>query len=66
MEIELNQAYATFGRDLGATLSLVLVTLAGIVAIVWDSFRNNAREIPWITCGLRTNEMRESSTSQSQ
>jgi len=52
MEIELNQAYATFGRDLGATLSLVLVTLAGIVAIVWDSFRNNAREIPWITAAV--------------
>lgn len=48
MEIELSQAYDAFGGDLVATSSLVLVTVVGLVVVVWDAFRNNAREIPWI------------------
>lgn len=48
MEIELSRAFDTFGGDLAQSLSLVIVTIAGLVAVVWDSFRNNAKEIPWI------------------
>ena len=48
MEIELSQAYDAFVGDLGATSSLVVVTVVGLVLVVWDAFRNNAREIPWI------------------
>lgn len=48
MEIELSQAYDAFLGDLGATVSLVLVTIVGLALVVWDAFRNNAREIPWI------------------
>ena len=50
MEIELSQAYDAFAGDLGATSSLVLTTIVGLVIVVWDAFRNNAKEIPWIAC----------------
>ncbi|MEX0820841.1 MAG: NADH-quinone oxidoreductase subunit N [Rhodothermales bacterium] len=45
--MELSQAYDAFLTDMGMTSSLVLVTVMGLVLVVWDAFRNNAREIPW-------------------
>ncbi len=48
MEIELSQAYDAFLGDMGRTSSLVLVTIVGLLLVVWDAFRNNAREIPWL------------------
>jgi len=48
MQLELSQAYDAFPADLAATSSLVLVTVMGLVVVVWDAFRNDAREIPWI------------------
>jgi len=51
MEIELTQVYQTFAADLGDATSLIIVTLVGLGIVVWDAFRNNAREIPWIAGG---------------
>lgn len=51
MEIELTQVYQAFAADLGQAASLVIVTLVGLGIVVWDAFRNNAREIPWIAGG---------------
>ena len=51
MEIELTQVYQTFAADLGDAASLIIVTLVGLWIVVWDAFRNNAREIPWIVGG---------------
>ncbi len=48
MDIDFAQAYSTIPADLAATFSLVLTGLAGLVVIVWDAFRNNARGIPWL------------------
>ncbi len=51
MEIELTQVYQTFVADLGAASSLVIATVVGLAVVVWDAFRNNASEIPWVTGG---------------
>jgi NADH-quinone oxidoreductase subunit N len=51
MEIELTQVYQTFAADLDDAASLIIVTLVGLGIVVWDAFRNNAREIPWIVGG---------------
>src|SRR5690606_14776269 len=48
MDIEFAQAYDAIGGDLAGVLSLVLVSLAGLTAIVWEAFRNNAKGIPWL------------------
>src|SRR5690554_2452015 len=48
MEMDLSQAYATIGTDLLGALSLVLVGVAGLVIVVWDSLRNDDPIIPWL------------------
>ena len=50
--MELGNVYDAFLADMGRTASLVLVTCAGLLLVVWDAFRNNAREIPWIAGGV--------------
>ncbi len=34
--------------DLAGAFSMVLIALVGLVMVVWDSFRNNDRMIPWV------------------
>lgn len=46
--IDLSQAYDTLGADLVGGFSLVLLVLVGLVLVVWDAFRNDARELPWV------------------
>ncbi len=40
--------YASLFSDLAAAFPTVLVALVGIVVVLYDSFRNDAPEIPWI------------------
>ncbi len=40
--------YASLFSDLAAAFPTVLVALLGIVVVLYDSFRNDAPEIPWI------------------
>ena len=49
--MELSQAYDTLMGDLGQSFALVLVTLVGLVVVVWDAFRNRDPLIPWVTAG---------------
>ena len=35
------------GGDLAGAFSLVLISFAGLIMVVWDSFRNHDRMIPW-------------------
>ncbi len=51
MEADITQVYQVLAADLGQAASLVIVTLVGLGIVVWDAFRNNAREIPWIAGG---------------
>lgn len=51
MEGDLSQVYQILAADLAEAASLVIVTLVGLGIVVWDAFRNNAREIPWIAGG---------------
>ncbi|HMB94076.1 MAG TPA: NADH-quinone oxidoreductase subunit N [Rhodothermales bacterium] len=46
--IDLSQAYDTLGADLVGGFSLALLVLVGLVLVVWDAFRNDARELPWV------------------
>ncbi len=43
--------YASFLTDLAAAFPTVLVAVLGIVVVLYDSFRNDAPAIPWITGG---------------
>ncbi|MDX1740908.1 MAG: NADH-quinone oxidoreductase subunit N, partial [Rhodothermales bacterium] len=45
--MDLSGAYSAMGGDLAGAFSLVLISLAGLIMVVWDSFRNNDRMIPW-------------------
>ena len=49
--MDVAQAYANFGADLAGAFSLVLMALVGLVMVVWDSFRNDAKAIPWLGVG---------------
>ena len=45
--------YDSLLSDLGALLPTVIVATVGVVVVVYDAFRNDAPEIPWIaTAGL--------------
>ena len=46
--MELSQAYDGFLADLAATFSLGVVALVGLAMVVIDSFKNDARSIPWL------------------
>ena len=46
--MELSLAYDGFLADIAATFSLGVVALAGLAMIVIDSFKNDARSIPWL------------------
>lgn len=48
MDFEFAQAYSSIPADLVGTFSLVLVSIVGLVMIVWDAFQNNAKGIPWL------------------
>ncbi|GAB5521098.1 MAG: NADH-quinone oxidoreductase subunit N [Rhodothermales bacterium] len=52
MDIDLSQAYASLGADLGQALSLILLTVGGMVIVTWDAFKNNASAIPWAAAGF--------------
>lgn len=45
--MDISGAYAAMGSDLAGAFSLVVISFAGLVMVVWDSFRNNDRMIPW-------------------
>lgn len=49
--MDLAQAYDTLPADLVGAFSLVIITVAGLVMVVWDAFRNDARGIPWLGAG---------------
>ena len=49
--IDLSTAYDLLLADLAAGFSLVLVTVVGLVLVVWDAFRNGAPSIPWMAGG---------------
>ena len=44
----LSSAYDTLLTDLVGGLSIVLLSVAGVVLIVWDAFKNNDRRLPWV------------------
>ncbi len=44
----LSSAYDTLPQDLLGGLSIVLLSVAGVVLIVWDAFKNNDRRLPWL------------------
>ncbi|MDX1430133.1 MAG: NADH-quinone oxidoreductase subunit N [Rhodothermales bacterium] len=46
--MELTGAYGSLLGDLGSAFSLVVLSVVGLVMVVWDSLRNNHRAIPWI------------------
>ena len=46
--MDLATAYENLPTDLLGGLSLVIVSLAGLVMVVWDAFRPAARGIPWL------------------
>ena len=48
--MELINAYDTWLADLSGGFSLVLLTLVGLVLVVWDAFRNDAPALPWVAC----------------
>lgn len=46
--MEYTEIYSSIPSDLVGAFSLVLVTIAGLVVVVWDAFKNDARGIPWL------------------
>lgn len=46
--MDLSQAYSMMWTDLGATLSLVIVALSGLVLVVFDAFKPRHSATPWI------------------
>jgi NADH-quinone oxidoreductase subunit N len=46
--MDLSQAYSMMGADLGATLSLVIVALAGLALVVFDAFKPRHAATPWL------------------
>ena len=46
--MDLSQAYSMMWTDLGATLSLAVVALAGLVLVVFDAFKPRHAATPWI------------------
>ena len=46
--IDLSTAYDLLWADLPGIFSMGLVALAGLVLVVYDAFRSNAPEIPWM------------------
>ena len=46
--MDLSQAYSMMGANLGATLSLVIVALAGLAVVVFDAFKPRHTATPWL------------------
>ena len=46
--MDLTNAYETLGADLLGGFSLVLVSVVGLVLVVWDAFDNDAPALPWV------------------
>lgn len=46
--MDLSQAYSMMWTDLGATASLAIVALAGLVLVVFDAFKPRHEATPWI------------------
>jgi NADH-quinone oxidoreductase subunit N len=46
--MDLSQAFSTMAADLPAVFSMAVVTLAGLVMVLQDSFREDSSSIPWI------------------
>lgn len=44
--MDLSTAYSALGTDIQATLSLVLITLAGLTVVVWDAYKPKHPMIP--------------------
>jgi len=47
--MELSGAFDTIAVDLRGGASILWVALFGVIVLVWDIFRNDARQIPWIS-----------------
>jgi NADH-quinone oxidoreductase subunit N len=46
--MDLSTAYNTLLADLGDGFSMVVLTLVGLVLVVWDAFKNDAPALPWV------------------
>lgn len=46
--MDLAQAYSTLGADLSNAFSIVLLTVVGLVLVVWDAFKNRPTALPWV------------------
>lgn len=49
--MELSTAFDTILTDLAGGASILWLSLVGVVVIVWDIFRNNAPQLPWVAGG---------------
>lgn len=50
--MDLAGAYDALPSDLAASLSLILLSVASLVAVVWDAFRPKSRALPWFVVGV--------------
>lgn len=46
--MDLSTAYDTLLADLGSGFSMVVLTVVGLVLVVWDAFKNDAPALPWV------------------
>ncbi len=46
--MEIASAFDTILTDLAGGASILWLSLVGVIVIVWDIFRNDARELPWV------------------
>ena len=49
--MDLSQAYDTLLADLVGGFSMVVLTVMGLVIVVWDAFRNDDPILPWLAGG---------------
>ena len=46
--MEISSAFDTILVDLAGGASIIWLSLVGVIVIVWDVFRNDAPQLPWI------------------
>lgn len=46
--MDISQAFNSINSDLAGAFSLVLVVVIGLIVVLWDAFRNDAPEVPWL------------------
>ncbi len=50
--MDLSTAYSTILADIGASTSLVVVTILGLGLVLWDAFKPRHSAIPWVTAAV--------------